>query len=103
MRPHGGLEAAPGGTVAPPGLAGAALPDLRGRLSFSPSVSLRCRPLLRRHGGPARQPRAGHLPPARLSPPPVAAVPSTGMGARGGNSAGSAAAGLLPARARAAV
>lgn len=31
----GGLEAAPGGTVAPPDLAGAALPDLRGRLSLS--------------------------------------------------------------------
>lgn len=40
------------------------------------AFNLRCRPLLRRHGGPARQPRAGHPPPAPLSP--AAAVPGTG-------------------------
>lgn len=67
-------------STARPGGSGPSGPA-RPSLSFL-SASLRCRPLLRRHGGPARQPRAGHPPPAPLSP--AAAVPGTGMGVRGG-------------------
>lgn len=67
-------------STARPGGSGPSGPA-RPSLSFL-SASLRCRSLLRRHGRPARQPRAGHPPPAPLSP--AAAVAGTGMGVRGG-------------------